>query len=162
MGHWRIHRFCIQTTFPHVNQWIRGGLQWWWDWVSVSRQCHVTSVTWQQCHLSGIAHPHIQASSVHTHHLPSGWPTLDPFEALSSCSDEDMVTVLFIGLAWGVIWSQWVEHRARYTNGTHSTFLVCQLAVLTISFLLLPICAVLQHAYTLQKPTSMAVQPGAH
>ena len=60
MAPWRIHRFCIQSTFPHVSQWIRGGLQWWWDWVSVSRRCHVTSVTWQECHLSGIAHPHYE------------------------------------------------------------------------------------------------------
>ena len=61
MAPWRIHRFCIQTTFPHISEWIGGGLQWWWDWVTVSWRCHVTSVTWQECHLSGIAHPQIRS-----------------------------------------------------------------------------------------------------
>ena len=72
MAPWRIHRFCIQTTFPHVSQWIRGGLQWWWDWVSVLRRCHVTSVTWQECHLSGIAHPHSKPCQQCCHLLSRG------------------------------------------------------------------------------------------
>ena len=104
---------------------------------------------------------HIQAtSSLHTHPLPSTWTALNQFETLQSCCDEDMVTVSLIDPALWVIWS----HQAEHLNCTRCPLYFPHFSIgcSEPSFLLLSSCAVLQLAYTLQKPTSIAIQPGAH